>query len=145
MQATEALCHLSVTDIKKTFCSVWFFCKNEACVNCGTLNATTLIWLRGKHQVAFGESKRKDVNLQFAIHQTVFDVRWCKRGFGSRELGYFIFANPQAWPRAQPEKWSEDNILNYVCESEKHPQGAFFCAQWGQINKLLKIFFIILR
>ena len=22
-----------------------FFCKNEACVNCGTLNATTLIWL----------------------------------------------------------------------------------------------------
>ena len=94
MQATEALCHLSVTDIKKTFCNVWFFCENEACVNCGTLNATTLIWLRGKHQVAFGESERKDVNLQFAIHQTVFDVRWCKRGFGSRELGYFIFAMP---------------------------------------------------
>ena len=45
MQATEALCHLSITDIKKTFCNVWFFCKNEACVNCGTLNATTLIWL----------------------------------------------------------------------------------------------------
>ena len=45
MQATEALCHLSVTDIKKIFYNVWFFCKNEACVNCGTLNATTLIWL----------------------------------------------------------------------------------------------------
>ena len=45
LQATEALCHLSVTDIKKPFCNVWFFCKNEACVNCGTLNATTLIWL----------------------------------------------------------------------------------------------------
>ena len=36
MQATEALCHLSVTDIKKTFCNVSFFSKNEACVNCGT-------------------------------------------------------------------------------------------------------------
>ena len=23
----------------------FFFCKNEACVNCGTLNPTTLIWL----------------------------------------------------------------------------------------------------
>ena len=45
MQATEALCHLSVTDIKKPFCNVWFFCKNEVCVNCGTLNATTPIWL----------------------------------------------------------------------------------------------------
>jgi hypothetical protein len=43
LQATEALCHLIVTDIKKTFCNI--FCKNEACVNCGTLNATTLIWL----------------------------------------------------------------------------------------------------
>ena len=45
MQATEALCNLSVTDIKKTFCNIWFSCKNEACVNCGTLNATNLIWL----------------------------------------------------------------------------------------------------
>ena len=25
--------------------NVDFFCKNEACVKCGTLNATTLIWL----------------------------------------------------------------------------------------------------
>ena len=39
------LCYLSVEDIKKTFCNVGFFCKNEACVNCGTLNAITLIWL----------------------------------------------------------------------------------------------------
>ena len=45
MQATEALCHLSVTDIKKTFCKVWFFCKNEACANCTGWNATTAIWL----------------------------------------------------------------------------------------------------
>ena len=45
MQATEALCHLSVTDIKKTFCNVWFFCKNEACANCTGWNATTVIWL----------------------------------------------------------------------------------------------------
>ena len=29
-------CYLSVTDIKKTFCKVYYFCKNEACVNCGT-------------------------------------------------------------------------------------------------------------
>ena len=42
---TEALCHLSVTDIKKHFATFDFFCKNEASVNCGTLNATTLIWL----------------------------------------------------------------------------------------------------
>ena len=28
--------------LKNTLCNV---CKNEACVNCGTLNATTLIWL----------------------------------------------------------------------------------------------------
>ena len=42
MQATEALCHLSVTDIKKTFCNV---CKNEACSNCTGWNATTVIWL----------------------------------------------------------------------------------------------------
>ena len=49
MQATETLCHLSVTDIKKIFCNAWFFCKNEACVNCGKENATTLTWLlRGK-------------------------------------------------------------------------------------------------
>ena len=39
------VCHLSVTDIKKTFCNGLFFCKNEACVNCGTSSATTLIWL----------------------------------------------------------------------------------------------------
>ena len=26
----------SVTDIKKSYCNIWFFCKNEACVNCGT-------------------------------------------------------------------------------------------------------------
>ena len=45
MQATEALCHLNVTDNKETFCNVWFFCKNEACGNGGILNATTLIWL----------------------------------------------------------------------------------------------------
>ena len=45
MQATEALCHLSVTDIKKTFFHVWFFCKNEACANCTGWNATTVIWL----------------------------------------------------------------------------------------------------
>ena len=47
LQVTEALCHLSVTDIKKkkTFCNVWFVCKNEACVNCDTLNAKTAIWL----------------------------------------------------------------------------------------------------
>ena len=40
------LCHLSTSDIKKNFCNLWFsFCKNEAFVNCGTINATTLIWL----------------------------------------------------------------------------------------------------
>ena len=43
LQATETLCHLSV--IKKLFCNVWFFCINEACVNCGKENATTLTWL----------------------------------------------------------------------------------------------------
>ena len=33
------LCHLSVTDIKKKkkFATIDFFCKNKACVNCGTL------------------------------------------------------------------------------------------------------------
>ena len=30
---------------KNHFATFDFFCKNEACVNCGTLNATTLIWL----------------------------------------------------------------------------------------------------
>ena len=30
------LCHLSVTDKKNTFCNVWFFSKNEACINCPT-------------------------------------------------------------------------------------------------------------
>ena len=45
LQATETLYHLSVTDIKKRFCNVWFFCINEACVNCGKENATTLTWL----------------------------------------------------------------------------------------------------
>ena len=45
MQATEALCYLSITDIKKTFCNVVFFCKNEACANCAGWNATTVIWL----------------------------------------------------------------------------------------------------
>ena len=45
MQATETLCHLSVTDIKKRFCNIWFFCKKEACVNCGKEIATTLTWL----------------------------------------------------------------------------------------------------
>ena len=28
------LCHLSVTDIKKTFFNIWFLCKSEACVKC---------------------------------------------------------------------------------------------------------------
>jgi hypothetical protein len=46
LQATETLCHLSVTDIKKRFCNIWFFCINEACVNCGKENATTLTWLK---------------------------------------------------------------------------------------------------
>ena len=45
MQATEALCHLCVTNIKKTFCNIWFFCKNQACANCTGWNATTVIWL----------------------------------------------------------------------------------------------------
>ena len=45
LQATEALCHLCVTDIKKTFCNIWFFCKNEACANCTDWKATTVIWL----------------------------------------------------------------------------------------------------
>ena len=45
LQATEALCHLCVTDIKKTFCNIWFFCKNQACANCTGWNATTVIWL----------------------------------------------------------------------------------------------------
>ena len=54
MQATEALCHLSVTDIKKHFATFDFFCKNEACVNCGSLNATTLIWLGAVYQSTFG-------------------------------------------------------------------------------------------
>ena len=46
LQATEALCHLSLTDIKKIFCKVWFFfCKNEACANCTGWNSTTVIWL----------------------------------------------------------------------------------------------------
>ena len=50
MQATETLCHLSITDIKKRFCNIWFFCKNKACVNCGKENATTLTWLlKGLH------------------------------------------------------------------------------------------------
>ena len=54
MQATEALCHLSVTDIKKTFCNIWFFCKNEACANCTGWNATTVIWLLlVKHSLDF--------------------------------------------------------------------------------------------
>ena len=31
----RTLCHLSITDTykKKTFCNIWLFCKNEACVN----------------------------------------------------------------------------------------------------------------
>ena len=29
--------------------NVWLFCKKEACVNCGALNATTLIWLVTRH------------------------------------------------------------------------------------------------
>ena len=30
------LCHLSITDIKKISQCLIFFCKNKACVNCGT-------------------------------------------------------------------------------------------------------------
>ena len=45
LQATETLCHLSVTDIKKLFCNVWFFCINEPSVNCGKENTTNLTWL----------------------------------------------------------------------------------------------------
>ena len=45
LQATETLCHLSFTDIKKQFCNIWFFYKNESCVNCGKETATTLTWL----------------------------------------------------------------------------------------------------
>ena len=43
--ASYALCHLSVTDIKNILQRL-IFCKDKACVNCGTLNATTLIWLQ---------------------------------------------------------------------------------------------------
>ena len=32
---------------KNTHIYIWFVCKNEACVNCGKLNATTLILLLG--------------------------------------------------------------------------------------------------
>ena len=32
----EALCYLSVTNIKKAFCNTWFFGKNKPCVKCGT-------------------------------------------------------------------------------------------------------------
>ena len=45
LQATEALCHLCVTNIKKPFYNIWFFCKNQACANCTGWNATTVTWL----------------------------------------------------------------------------------------------------
>ena len=46
VQFLVTLSYLNIMDIKKTFCNVWFFFfLSEACVNYGTLNATTLIWL----------------------------------------------------------------------------------------------------
>ena len=50
LQATEALCHLCITDIKKTFCNIWFFSKNKACANCTDWKATTVIWLLASKQ-----------------------------------------------------------------------------------------------
>ena len=41
------LCHFIVTDIKKTFVNVIFFCKIIACVKC--VNAISLIWLDSGH------------------------------------------------------------------------------------------------
>ena len=39
-------CAISALQISKNHSATIFFCKNEACVNCGTLNATSLIWLK---------------------------------------------------------------------------------------------------
>ena len=40
---TEALCHLSVTDVKKNIWKCLIFCKNEACVNSDELNQSANI------------------------------------------------------------------------------------------------------
>ena len=52
-------CAISALQIsKKHFAMFDLFCKNEACVNCGTLNATTLICLvRGRKQCGLFRSE----------------------------------------------------------------------------------------
>ena len=67
MQATETLCHLSVTDIKKRFYNISFFCKNEACVNCGKETATTLTWLLALSPQFIWDSKNKNKNPSLSL------------------------------------------------------------------------------
>ena len=82
LQATEALCHLSVTYIKKPFCNVWFFCKNEACVNCGTLNATTLIWLLLSPPLSCtGDNNSKRPKARLHVFQNTFGKKNYKYDF----------------------------------------------------------------
>ena len=43
-----------------------FFCKNEACVNCGTLKDTTLIWLQTACQTTFYKTSSDSLSDSFS-------------------------------------------------------------------------------
>ena len=61
---------------KKKICNILFFCKNEACVNCGSLNATTLIWLGAVYQSTFGTGALDISKMKKWCHLPVFLFRF---------------------------------------------------------------------
>ena len=95
LQATETLCHLSVTDIKKRFCNVWFFCINEACVNCGKENATTLTWLlRGgglTPRFSLPYKYKYLVSILYRQLLIIYYVKWNQKKFNKKSLAMIYF------------------------------------------------------
>ena len=127
MQTTEALCHLSVTDIKKTFCNIWFFCKNEACANCTDWKATTVIWLLLEGMGAEGDPPiflkfRRTCNLQGAAtrftncHRMIGQIFVCLQSmylFVSISLIFFLGIMTKLWKKIELNKtvnWTKEPL-----------------------------------
>ena len=71
----------AISDIKKTFCNVCLFCKNKACVNCGTFNAATQylvtprVGSKFSHiQICYTKKENKSTLLQIAIFRILYVI-----------------------------------------------------------------------
>ena len=125
LQATETLCHLSITDIKKRFCHVWFFCINEACVNCGKENSTTLSWLlwglstAGIHIQLFLFKKTNQINRN--IKQKKLFQNTAKQALSTNKAGCFLLVQTLKNCLCRKFMFDWKDSSDYILERLKWP------------------------